>query len=313
MNIPNSNAPLKLGTRASPLAMAQAHMVRDALLAAHGWAPDAVCLVPIVASGDKVQNRALADVGGKALWTRELDVALRDGQIDAAVHSMKDVETIRPQEFEIVATLPRADVRDALVGVAAVADLPLNARFGTASPRRAAQLLSHRPDVEILLIRGNVQTRLDKVAAGDMDATFLAMAGLSRLGLAHHGAAQSIQDFLPAPAQGIVGIEALRDGPMRAFLQAIDDVPTHFALKMERAFLAALNADCHSCLAAFADQRGGGGWLFEAQLLSSDGTITRKNSIEIVNNDLDTAIIAVEHLAAQMLGDAPPELRAAFG
>ena len=182
--------PFRLGTRRSPLALAQANMAAAALMAAHGWGEGSVELVPLVASGDKVQDRALAEIGGKALWTRELDAALKGGRIDAAVHSMKDVETIRPVDLLIAAILPRADARDRLIGASSIDALPRGARVGTASPRRAAQLLSLRPDLNIQLIRGNVGTRLAKIDRGEADATMLAAAGLDRLDMGGIGVAR---------------------------------------------------------------------------------------------------------------------------
>ena len=173
---------LRLGTRRSPLAMAQAQEARSRLCAAHGWSEDAVELVPVLASGDRIQDRPLAEIGGKALWTRELDQWLAAGEIDAAVHSMKDVETIRPPELVIAAVLPRADKRDVLLGAATVAALPQGAVVGTSAPRRAAQLLHARPDCRVVPLRGNVATRMAKLAAGEVQATFLAAAGLQRLG-----------------------------------------------------------------------------------------------------------------------------------
>ncbi len=182
----------KLGTRGSPLALVQAHATRDALALAHQIDPAGIEIVTIRTTGDRVQDRALAEIGGKALWTKELDRALCCGDIDAAVHSMKDVETIRPTEIRIAAMLPRADVRDRLVGIASLADLPANGVVGTSSPRRAAQILSHRPDARIVLFRGNVDTRLSKLAAGEVDATLLAAAGLARLGRHEVGTAIAI-------------------------------------------------------------------------------------------------------------------------
>ena len=164
-----SDRPLRLGTRASPLAMAQAHMVRDALLSAHGWGADRVEIIPFTASGDRILDRALAEVGGKALWTKELDRALVDGVIDFAVHSMKDVETLRPPEISLVAMLLRADVRDRLIGAESLAALKPGAIVGTSAPRRTAQVLRARPDVKVVLFRGNVATRLAKLAAGVAD------------------------------------------------------------------------------------------------------------------------------------------------
>lgn len=179
--------PLRLGTRRSPLAMAQAEEARERLCAAQGWDLERIELVPVLASGDKVQDRPLAEIGGKALWTKELDAALLGGEIDFAVHSAKDIETLRPAEIAIAAVLPREDVRDALVGASCIAALAPGARIGTSAPRRAAQLLHFRPDCRVVPIRGNVATRLAKLKAGEADATLLALAGLTRLGQAGVG------------------------------------------------------------------------------------------------------------------------------
>ena len=175
---------LKLGTRGSPLALTQARMVAEALCAAHGWTEDAVAIVPIKTTGDKVQDRPLAEIGGKALWTKELEAALLEGRIDIAVHSMKDVETWRPPTLAIGAMLPRADVRDRLVANDCDDFLCLapGARLGTSSPRRAAQALNARPDLVVVPFRGNVDTRLSKLRSGEADATLLAAAGLDRRG-----------------------------------------------------------------------------------------------------------------------------------
>ena len=188
---------LKLGTRGSPLALVQANMVRDALCAAHGWDEGRIEIVPIKTTGDRVQDVALAEIGGKALWTKELDRALLSGEIDFAVHSMKDVETIRPSEIAIAAMLPRADVRDRLIGAESIAALRQGAVIGTSSPRRVAQLKRLRPDFETVLFRGNVATRLAKVAAGEVDASMLAAAGLDRLGQPEVGVAIETDVMLP--------------------------------------------------------------------------------------------------------------------
>src|SRR4051794_30241041 len=201
--------PLRLGTRGSPLALWQANMVADALRTIHGFGHDAIEIVPIRTTGDQVQDRVLAEIGGKALWTKELDRALLAREIDFAVHSMKDVETIRPPEIAIAAMPPRADTRDRLIGAESLAALPPNARVGTSSPRRAAQVRRARPDAQILLFRGNVDTRLRKLAEGEADATLLAAAGLERLGRNDIGT--PLNDLLPAPAQGAVGVEARAD------------------------------------------------------------------------------------------------------
>ncbi len=285
--------PFRIGTRGSPLALAQARLVAEALRAAHGWDEEAIELVPIATSGDAIQDRPLANVGGKALWTKELDRSLIEGRTDLSVHSMKDVETIRPAALVIAAMLERADPRDRLIGADSIDALPRGARVGTSSPRRTAQLLSRRPDLQTGPIRGNVQTRLEKVARGDFDATLLAAAGLDRLGL-HEGAPL---DLLPAPAQGAIGVEILAGrGDLRPLLAAIDHRPTHEAVGAERAFLAALAGDCHSAVAALAEDS-----VLRAEILSADGSEVRSGEG------------SPEELARRLLEQASPALRATFG
>lgn len=275
------------------MALVQARLVADALRAAHGWAEDRIALVAITTSGDRIQARPLAEFGGKALWTKELDRALAERRTDLSVHSMKDVETIRPASLVIAAMLERADPRDRLIGAGSLEALPDGARVGTSSPRRAAQLLARRPDLEIAPIRGNVETRLAKIAGGEMDATVLAAAGLARLGL-DIGAPL---DLLPAPAQGAIGIEILAErSDLRALLAAIDHRATHEAVAMERAFLAALGGDCHSAVAALAE-----GGRLSAEILSPDGR-------EVHAGEGEPAA-----LAARLLGQSSPALRAMFG
>ena len=299
---------LRLGTRGSPLALAQARMTRDALVAAHGWTEDQVAIVPIRTTGDRVQDRALAEIGGKALWTKELDRALLAGDIDAAVHSMKDVETIRPDAIRIAAILPRADVRDRLVGVASLAELRDGAVVGSSSPRRAAQVRRARPDVQVVLFRGNVDTRLAKLAAGEADATLLAAAGLLRLGRDGVGTALPVEEMLPAPAQGAVGIEARADdSAVQTLLAAIDHAPSHLAVTAERALLATLGADCHSPVAALAQVVDGRIWL-RAELLSPDGAEHVAGQAEGAADDL--ALPAT--LARDLLERAPPVIRTLF-
>jgi len=297
--------PFRLGTRGSPLALAQAHIVRDALAAAHGFIAE---IVVIRTTGDKVQDRALAEIGGKALWTKELDRALLGGEIDCAVHSMKDVETIRPDMIAIAAILPRADVRDRLVGAESIDALPQGAVVGTASPRRAAQLKRLRPDIETVLFRGNVDTRLAKLAAGEADATLLAAAGLDRLGRHDVGFAVPTNLMLPAPAQGAVGIEVRADDVNALELvAAINDPQTHACIHAERALLAALKADCHSPVAALATLEGAI-LTIEAELLSEDGSAHVHGQIE--GAPLDHALPAA--LARDLLDRAPPSVRRLF-
>jgi len=311
MTTASANTPcLRLGTRASPLAMKQAHMVADALVAAHGWAPEDVAIVPLTTTGDRVQDRALAEIGGKALWTKELDAALGDGRIDIAVHSMKDVETFRPAEITIAAMLPRADVRDRLIGAETVAGLPRGARVGTSSPRRGAQLLALRPDLSILLFRGNVATRLRKLAEGQADATLLAAAGLHRLGQDDVGHAVPVDVMLPAPAQGAIGVEVRSNDPVTMDLLAtISDRQTFSAVMAERALLAALDGTCRSPIAALA-LPDGDGFRLRAQILSPDGRETVEDEVRA---DPDDIIAAATVLGAEMLGRASPTLRALFG
>lgn len=283
-------------------------MTAEALRNAHGWGEDRVEIVTVTTTGDRVQDRALAEIGGKALWTKELDRALLEGEIDAAVHSMKDVETIRPVEIAIAAMLPRADVRDRLIGADAIASLRDGAVVGTSSPRRAAQLKRMRPDLEIVLLRGNVDTRLGKVAAGEIDATLLAAAGLDRLGRADIGAAIELDVMLPAPSQGAVGIEVRAgDDAARALIGAIDDAATSRCVRAERALLAALGADCHSPVAALAVGQGDGLRL-RAQLLSEDGSAHIQGDVTLAAGDA----AGVERFARDLLGRAPAAVKARF-
>ena len=290
--------PLRLGTRASPLAMAQAYMVRAQLLAAHGWAEDLIEICPVVASGDKILDRALAEVGGKALWTKELDQWLISGEIDFSVHSTKDVETIRPEAFIIAAMLERADVRDRLIGAESVSALPHGARVGTSAPRRRAQLLARRPDLEICLFRGNVQTRLAKLAAGEAQATLLAAAGLERLGMNDIGAAIAVEEMLPAPAQGAIGIETLvSNHDMIGWLRAINHTPSFACVNAERALLAGLSGDCRSPVAGLAVIKNADIWL-RAEIYSGDGHYKETGEAMFATDDVE----APARLAARLLG-----------
>ena len=260
---------LKLGTRRSPLAMAQAEEARARLCAAHPGL--SVEIVPVTASGDKIQDRPLAEIGGKALWTKELDHWLLTGEIHFAVHSLKDVETLRPAELTIAAVLPREDVRDVLVGAASLRALPRGATVGTSAPRRAAQLLHARPDCKVVSFRGNVATRLAKLAAGEADATLLARAGLNRLGESGTGHPLDPADWLPAPGQGAIAIECRTDDAQtRAYLAAIDHLPSRHAVLAERALLAGLGGNCHSPIAVLT-QPEGKELAMRAEIYSPDG------------------------------------------
>lgn len=300
------NIPVRLGTRGSPLALTQAHMVARALGEAHGIAAEDVEIVPIRTSGDRIQDRPLAEVGGKALWTKELDRALMAKEIDFAVHSMKDVETIRPAEIAIAAMLPRADVRDRLIGAESIAALPESARVGTSSPRRAAQLLNLRPDLSIISFRGNVDTRLARLDLGEAEATLLAAAGLDRLGRADIGVAIEIGTMLPAPAQGAVGIEArAADDRMIEWLRAIDHAPTSACVRAERALLLALGGDCRSPIAALATS-GAKGIHLRGAVYAPDGSSCVKDETLILHGG-EPAI-----LARRLLEQSPKSVRALF-
>ena len=299
-----SRPPLRLGTRRSPLAMAQAEEARGRLIAAHPGLE--VEIVPVTASGDRVKG-SLADAGGKALWTKELDAWLLAGEIDFAVHSLKDVETLRPPELVIVAVLPREDVRDCLIGAASLADLPPGARIGTSAPRRAALALRARPDCSVVGIRGNVATRLAKLAAGEADATLLAMAGLNRLGMTH-GNPLDAREWLPAPSQGAIAIECrVSDTEMRELLAAIDHVPSHDAVLAERALLAALGGNCHSPIAVLT-QTDRDMLVLTAALLSADGAEEVRGEARFAPGDRDAAQV----LAADLLARASPAIRQHF-
>jgi hydroxymethylbilane synthase len=299
---------LRLGTRGSPLALAQARMAATTLEAAHHWIDGRVEIIPITTSGDKITDRPLADVGGKALWTKELDLALLDGRTDASVHSMKDVEAVRPASLTIGAMLPRGDVRDRLIGADSLDALPKGARVGTSSPRRAAQLLRARPDLVILPIRGNLDTRLAKVEAGEFDATLLAAAGLDRLGRPKVGKPISIDVMLPAPGQGAIGIECRADdGETCSKLARLDVHMTSAAVRAERAFVAALGGSCHSPVAALAEVRAGRVHL-RAEILSEDGKDCVADEARFAIGDEQ----APAELARAMLGRAPESIRRLF-
>lgn len=299
---------LRLGTRNSPLAMAQAYETRARLCAAHGWAEDEVELVPVLASGDKVLDRPLSEIGGKALWTKELDQWLGEGRIDLSVHSAKDVETIRPDVFHFPAFLPRADRRDSLVGAASIAAIPEGATVGTSAPRRAAQLLNLRPDCKVVTFRGNVATRLKKLAEGEADVTFLAAAGLERLEQSDVGNPLGSDEWIPAAAQGVIAIECRAgDAETTALLAAIDHAPTRAELEAERALLAALGGTCHSPVAVLCELSGET-LAMRAALFSPDGADRIEGTASFAPGDH----AAVEALAADLLARAPEAITAHF-
>ena len=267
--------PIRIGTRGSKLALAQAEETKRRLMAAHGLPEEAVELVIIRTTGDAVRDRPLADIGGKGLFTKEIEEALLDGRIDLAVHSMKDVPAELPAGLAIVCHLPREDARDAFISLkyASIDALPAGAKVGTSSVRRAAQLLRLRNDVEIVPFRGNVDTRLKKLADGVADATFLACAGLNRLGLAEKITQAVPEDvMLPAVAQGAIGIETREDDAhTRELLTPLNDADTAVRVAAERGFLERLEGSCRTPLAAHATIESDGTVHLIAEALTLDG------------------------------------------
>ncbi|OSP56647.1 hydroxymethylbilane synthase [Pseudoruegeria sp. SK021] len=274
-DLPSAAQPLKIGTRGSLLALAQAHETRDRLAAAFDLPAEAFQIVPIKTTGDKVLDRPLKEIGGKGLFTREIEDAMLTGAIDIAVHSMKDMPTLQPGGLVLDCYLPREDVRDGFVSphFAALADLPEGAVVGSSSLRRRAQLAHVRPDLKLVEFRGNVQTRMKKLDDGVAVATFLAMAGLHRLGMPEVArSAISPDEMLPAVAQGAIGIERRsEDVAVAAMLEAIHDGPTGQRLMAERAFLAALDGSCETPIAGLAELEGGTVRL-RGQILRIDGS-----------------------------------------
>ena len=252
--------PLRIGTRGSALALAQAHETRERLMAAHGLAEDDFEIVVIKTSGDQIQDRPLSEVGGKGLFTKEIEEALLDGRIDIAVHSSKDMPTVLPEGLALTAFLPREDVRDAFLSPKArtLTDLPQGAVVGSSSLRRQAMIKRLRPDIEVVMYRGNLQTRLRKLEEGVVDATLLAAAGLRRLGLeAEITSLLDIDTFLPAVGQGAICIESRADdGATLQVLAAIHDETTQIRLDAERAFLAVLDGSCRTPIGGLATVDG---------------------------------------------------------
>jgi hydroxymethylbilane synthase len=266
---------MRIGTRGSPLALAQAREVRRRLAEAHKRKEETIEIVVIRTSGDMIQDRPLSEAGGKGLFTKELDLALLDSSVDIAVHSSKDLPTLLPDGLELAGFLPREDVRDALISQKATSltALPAGAVLGTASLRRAAQVKRLRPDMNVTLLRGNVETRLRKAESGEVDATLLAIAGLKRLGLAHRATALlEIDDFLPAVGQGAIAIAARADDhPTRVALGAVLDADTGYQLAVERAFLGVLDGSCRTPIAGHA-RVSGGAIAFRGMVLRTDGS-----------------------------------------
>ena len=286
LKLPTPAQPFNIGTRGSPLALAQAHETRARLMTAFDLPEAAFEICVIKVTGDMIQDRALKEIGGKGLFTREIEEALLDGSIDIAVHSMKDMPVEQPGGLLLDTYLPREDVRDAFISntCTGLADLAKGATVGTSSLRRRAQLLARRPDLNVVEFRGNVQTRLKKLSEGVAEATFLAMAGLNRLAMDEVPKyAIAPEDMLPAVAQGAIGIERRGDDSRAAeMLAAIHDGPTGQRLAAERAFLAALDGSCETPIGALALLEGGN--------LRLRGEILRTDGSEVLNDDASALI-----------------------
>ncbi len=305
--LPTPAQPLNIGTRGSPLALAQAYETRARLMAAFDLPEAAFHIAVIKVMGDQILDRALKDIGGKGLFTREIEDALLAGHIDIAVHSMKDMPTLQPDGLILDTYLPREDVRDAFLspGYPTLTDLPHGAVVGSSSLRRRAQLAHRRPDLQLVEFRGNVQTRMKKLADGVAHATFLAMAGLNRLGLtdmARGGIA--VDEMLPAVAQGAIGIERRLDDPRStAMLAAIHDTPTGLRLAAERAFLLRLDGSCETPIAGLAVLEGDTLWL-RGEILRPDGSRVIRG--EGRGPVADAARVGTD-LAATLLDQAGPD------
>lgn len=298
---------IRIGTRGSPLALAQAHDVRRRLMDAHGRPEDSFEIVVIKTSGDRIQDRPLSEVGGKGLFTKEIEEALLASEIDLAVHSMKDVATELPPGLRLSSILTREDVRDAFISLryASLEELPAGAKVGTSSLRRAAQVQYLRPDLEVVGFRGNVQTRLEKLAGGVADATFLACAGLNRLGMADRvTAAVDTSVMVPAVAQGAVGIEIRDDDEVVSdLLKPLNDEATALCVTAERAFLRTLEGSCRTPIGGLAELSGGQ-LTMRGEVLSPDGKERYRGTR---SGGAASAIRIGEELAAALLDEAGPE------
>lgn len=310
---PSIDRPLRIGTRGSALALAQAHETRDRLAAAHGLPADAFAIVVIKTTGDRILDRPLREIGGKGLFTREIEDALLDRRVDLAVHSMKDMPVLQPEGLVIDCYLPRQDPRDAFISRrwGSIDALPPGARVGSSSLRRRAQLALRRPDLTLVDFRGNVQTRMRKLDDGVADATFLAMAGLTRLDMQDVvRCAIDPDEMLPAVAQGAIGVERRADDAVAAMLlAAVSDGPTTLRVEAERAFLRRLDGSCETPLAALAELQGDRLRL-RGELLMPDGSM----SITGERTGLATDGRAMGRaLADELLGRAPPAFLALIG
>lgn len=280
--ITSSQPILRLGTRGSPLALAQAEEVRERLLALYkDWPKTSVDITIIRTTGDQIQDRPLSEAGGKGLFTKELEEALLDRRIDLAVHSMKDLPTLLPTGLDLIAILPREDVRDVLItrNGSALSDLPQGATVGTASLRRQAQVLKQRPDLKVVPFRGNVETRLRKLAAEEVDATLLALAGLHRLKLSNPAwVVMPTELMLPAVAQGAIGVEVrANDARISSLLAPLNHSPSAVCVQAERELLAALDGSCRTPIAGLATLSSDG------ETMTLEGEILQPNGQRVVH------------------------------
>jgi hydroxymethylbilane synthase len=306
LKLPTPAQPLMIGTRGSPLALAQAHETRERLAKAFDLPFEAFTIVVIKTTGDKIIDRPLKEIGGKGLFTREIEADMLSGKIDIAVHSMKDMPTLQPEGLILDTYLPREDVRDAFISPTAksLADLPAGTVVGTSSLRRRAQLMLKRPDLEVVEFRGNLQTRLMKLDQGVAAATFLAMAGLNRLRMNEVPATPIETDvMLPAVAQGAIGIERrVDDNNIADILAAIHDTPTGQRLAAERAFLLELDGSCETPIAGLAELDG--------DTLHLRGEVLRPDGSEVISDAMSCPIedgaLAGKQMAQKLLSQAGP-------
>lgn len=304
LKLPDPKSPLRIGTRGSPLALAQAYETRERLSIAFGLSFDSFEIVVIKTTGDKVLNRPLKEIGGKGLFTKEIEEALLQESVDIAVHSMKDMPVQQPDGLILDTFLPREDVRDAFVSRIhkSLADIPQGATVGTSSLRRKAQLMSKRPDLKIVEFRGNVQTRLKKLDDGVAECTFLAVAGLNRLKMEDIITAPiSTDEMLPAVAQGAIGIERReKDIKVATMLEAIHNSTTGLLLSAERAFLEALDGSCETPIAGLAEFKNEN-LRFRGEILKTDGSEVYSDE-QVVSKE-DATLVGIE-MAHKLLSQA---------
>ena len=306
LKLPNPKSPLRIGTRGSPLALAQSYETRERLSIAFGLSLDSFEIVVIKTTGDKVLNRPLKEIGGKGLFTKEIEEALLQESIDIAVHSMKDMPVQQPDGLILDTFLPREDVRDAFVSRIhkSLADIPHGATVGTSSLRRKAQLMSKRPDLKIVEFRGNVQTRLKKLDDGVAECTFLAVAGLNRLKMEDIITAPiSTDEMLPAVAQGAIGIERReKDIKVATMLEAIHNSTTGLLLSAERAFLEALDGSCETPIAGLADFKNEN-LRFRGEILKTDGSEVYCDEQVVAKEDATLVGIEMAHKLLSQAGN----------